>query len=319
MNQVYARTGHEHGHTTVRISVVVPFFGVERYIDTCIQALLSQRYPPSLYEVIMVDNNSTDGSAGIVRQYPALKLLSETKQGAYAARNRGIAAARGSIIAFTDPDCAPAEDWLLEIEAAMQDPAVAIVVGTHEAARRSLLLRMIEDYEREKNQYIFNSHIEAVYYGYTNNMAVRKALFDDVGRFVELPRGSDVILVRRCVDRYSCDSVRYSRRIGVRHLEIDSVRRYFRKYFTYGRSIRTYGIIAKARPMTGRERWRVYRHTVKRHTYSYAKSTVLLGVLLMGLIYWTAGRFSARFSSKRRMMLNRFGAAFLIGLGCGWK
>ncbi len=52
---------------------------------------------------------------------------------------------------------------------------------------------MLEDYEREKNNYIFNSRIESVYYGYTNNMAIRRALFDELGRFVELPRGSDVM------------------------------------------------------------------------------------------------------------------------------
>jgi hypothetical protein len=120
-----------------------------------------------------------------------------------------------------------------------------------------------------------------------------------LGLFVELPRGSDVILVRRCVDRYSCDSVCYARAVGVRHLEIDSARCYFRKFFTYGKSIRTYGIIANARPITGRERWLVYRNTVKRHAYSSPKSTALLAVLALGFLYWIAGGVSAALFSRR--------------------
>jgi glycosyltransferase involved in cell wall biosynthesis len=162
------------------ITVVIPFYNVDRYIEKCIQALLAQTYPAELFDVIMVDNNSTDHSAAIVRQYPGIRLVSERKQGAYAARNRGIAEAMGDIIAFTDPDCVPDGDWLKEIDSAMGGAGVRVVVGNHAPASDSFLLRLLEEYEDEKNKYIFGSGIREVYYGYTNNMAVKRTLFADV-------------------------------------------------------------------------------------------------------------------------------------------
>lgn len=284
--------------TTIRISVVVPFYNSQRYIEDCIQALLAQTYSSRLYEVIMVDNNSTDGSAAVVRKYPRIKLLSEQKQGAYAARNRGVAASQGKIIAFTDPDCVPSSDWLKQIDAAMRHSAARIVVGTHDSAIDSPMLRVLEDYEHEKNNYIFSSPIKTVYYGYTNNMAVQKTLFSELGPFVEIPRGSDVVFVRRCVDRHSCDSVWYSRTVRVRHLEIDSARSYFQKLFIYGRSMRRYGDIANARPINSWERFIVFRNTVKTQEYSWTRSALLLGLLFIGLLYWISGGISAALFSK---------------------
>jgi hypothetical protein len=92
----------------IDVSVVVPFYNAERSVEDCIAALRAQTLAPPRYEIIMVDNNSTDGSADLVRKYPDVRLLSEEKQGSYAARNRGVAAARGAIVAFTDADCRPA-------------------------------------------------------------------------------------------------------------------------------------------------------------------------------------------------------------------
>lgn len=57
----------------------------------------------------------------------------------------------------------------------------------------------------KKNKYIFNSERKELYYGYTRNMAVRKKLFNEIGPFVEMARGSDVIFVSRYVERYSCE------------------------------------------------------------------------------------------------------------------
>jgi glycosyltransferase involved in cell wall biosynthesis len=250
----------------------------------------------------MVDNNSTDGSAAIIRKHPPIKLLSEQKQGAYAARNRGVAAASGKIIAFTDADCVPASNWLDEIASAMKDPGARIIIGRHEPAGRSLFLRMLEDYENEKNNYIFNSAIKDIYYGYTNNMAVRKALLDEIGPFNEMARGSDVIFVRRCVDGYSCDVVRYCPNIRVRHLEIDSPEKYFRKKFVYGGSIQRYGGVANARPITNRERFLVFRKTVQSQKYSWTRSTLLFGLLFIGFLYWVFGSISGALNSRRQVI-----------------
>lgn len=283
----------------IHISVIVPFYNSQRYLTRCIENLLSQKYPSEQCEIVMVDNNSTDMSAEIVKRYSRLKLVSEEKQGAYAARNRGIGEAQGGIIAFTDADSAPAHDWLKEIESAMTDSRVGIVVGGYQSARNSFSLSMLEDYENEKNNYIFNSEIKELYYGYTRNMAVRKSLFAEMGPFAERARGSDVIFIRRCVDRDSCAVVRYAPQVRVRHLEVENPRRYFQKVFIYGNSSRQYRQIVPARPLTAWERFLVFRRTVRSQRYSRIKSLFLFVLLAIGFIYWAMGSLVATWNVEQ--------------------
>lgn len=273
----------------IHISVVVPFYNSERYISECIESLLSQKYPMENYEIIMVDNNSTDASADIVRRYSQVKLVSEKRQGAYAARNRGLKEAKGEVIAFTDPDCVPSSDWLKEIELAMADSDVGVVIGSHQLARDSFLLSILADYENEKKNYVFNNKIKEAYYGHTNNMAVRKKLFDEMGLFIERSRGADTIFVCQCIELYSSDVIRYSPTVQVRHMEIDNVGTYFRKVSVYGSSSQKYRDIVCSRPLTNWERFIVFRRTVQSRRYSWIKSSFLLGLLAAGLVYWLLG------------------------------
>jgi glycosyltransferase involved in cell wall biosynthesis len=281
------------------VSIVVPFYNSEKYIGRCIEALFNQDYLEERYEIIFINNNSTDSSAAIVRQYPRIKLVDEQKRSSYAARNRGLIEANGEIIAFTDSDCMPAADWLKEIESTMDDPVVGIAIGNYQLARDSLLLSMIEDYENEKNNYIFTSGIKELYYGYTRNMAVRKKLFGNSGLFLERARGSDVIFIRSCVDKYSCEVVRYSPKMQVRHLEIDSLNKYFRKTFIYGRSIKKYGQVVKARALSNRERIEICRRTVQNRKYTWLKTFSLLCLLTVAFYYWILGSVSDAMNFRR--------------------
>jgi glycosyltransferase involved in cell wall biosynthesis len=282
------------------MSVIVPFYNSERYIAQCIQALLSQDYPLDRYEIIMVNNNSTDRSADIVSQHPRIKLLSERRQGSYAARNRGLADATGEVIAFTDADCRPASDWLRELENALRAPGVEIVVGSHQFNRSSRLLTMLEEYENEKKDYVFSSGIGALYYGHTNNMAVTRRLLDQEGHFVRVGRGADTMFVRRCVEKYSLSIVRYAPRASVEHLEIDSVGKYFEKMFIYGGSSRRVDRARYAQPLNSSERAAIYLRVVRRHGYSWRRSISFLMLLLVGLGYWTAGSVNAAWRLRRR-------------------
>ena len=67
----------------VDIAVIVPFYNSEAYIEHCIVALSKLNYPSSCYEIIMVNNNSTDRSAELVGKYRQLPLLAESKQGSH--------------------------------------------------------------------------------------------------------------------------------------------------------------------------------------------------------------------------------------------
>src|SRR3546814_5813595 len=64
------------------------------------------------YQIIVVDNGSSDATRKIARSYAGVELLEEPQPGSYVARNRGIERVRAPITAFTDADCEPAPDWL---------------------------------------------------------------------------------------------------------------------------------------------------------------------------------------------------------------
>jgi hypothetical protein len=184
----------------------------------------------------------------------------------------------------------------------MVNPQVGIAIGSHQFARDSFSLSLLEHYENEKNNYIFNSKIKELYYGYARNMIVRKSLFDEIGLFVERIRGSDVIFVHRCIDRYSCARVRYFPQVQVRHLEIENPSQYFHKAFIYGSSSQRYRQIVHARPLTMWERLHIFHRTVRGRRYSAIKSVTLLGLLAIGLVYWALGNISAAWNGRRKTL-----------------
>ncbi len=95
------------------VSIIVPVYNGALYIENCIGSLLGLNYPKEKYEVIIVDNNSTDNTADIIKKFAVIYALEDHTQTSYAARNKGIQTARGSIMAFTDADCIADEYWIL--------------------------------------------------------------------------------------------------------------------------------------------------------------------------------------------------------------
>jgi glycosyltransferase involved in cell wall biosynthesis len=274
-------------------SIVVPFYNEEENIEKCIKALLSQNYAQDKYEILMVDNNSSDRSAEIVQHYPTIKLLSEERQGDFAARNQGIKRAKGEIIAFTDSDTAPFSDWLQNIAVAMLNPNVCILVGKLQYPEDSWALSMIATYEAERASYTFSTNIQEIYYGYTCNMAIRKKLFERLGLFPAIYRNSDIVFLQRAIDAYSCDVTRYSSEVRVRRLEISSLWKYYKKQHLYGKDFQRYRKFSAARPLNGTERLRVFKSAIKRSKYSLAKSALLFSLLFGGGICYELGRSRA--------------------------
>jgi glycosyltransferase involved in cell wall biosynthesis len=94
------------------VSVIVPTFNLPVSTDQCLQALQNQSYPKEKYEVIVVDNASTDETPGIIEKY-AVKMLVQTElKSPYPSRNMGIKEAKGEIIALIDAKCIPDHDWI---------------------------------------------------------------------------------------------------------------------------------------------------------------------------------------------------------------
>lgn len=110
-----------------RVSLVIPAYNEEHYLKECLEAIKRQTVRP--YEVIVVDNNSTDKTAEIARSFPFVKLLSEKRQGVVFARDRGFNAAKGEIIGRIDVDTILPADWVQNVQKIFAYSQVSAVSG----------------------------------------------------------------------------------------------------------------------------------------------------------------------------------------------
>ncbi len=100
--------------TYPKVTIIVPAYNEEKTIEICIQSLLNLTYPKNKYEILIIDNNSTDSTANIIKKYN-VRYFKEKKLGVASARNLGIKKAKGEIVAFIDADCAADKDWLFHL------------------------------------------------------------------------------------------------------------------------------------------------------------------------------------------------------------
>ena len=110
------------------VSVIVPVLNGEETIRDCLVSVLRADYPPERREILVVDNGSTDRTAEIIKSLP-VNYLREERRGAAAARNRGIDASTGEILAFTDADCVVTTGWLRELVEGLGDQGAAGIEG----------------------------------------------------------------------------------------------------------------------------------------------------------------------------------------------
>lgn len=273
------------------ISIVVPFHNNRNEIQLCCESLINQAYPSDRYEIIFVDNNSRDSSPAIVSTFPSILLLQQPVQGSYAARNLGIRAAKGQLIAFTDADCVAASDWLQQINAAMHPPAVRLILGAYSGSRAKFPASALSAYENAKNRYIFQGQDQSLYYGYTNNMAVRPSVFDQFGFFSEVARGGDVMLVRKVLDHDpdSKVSIQYVGTMFVDHLEFNRVFSYYGKVFVHSRSVGWLRGQSLMRPLTSTQRHRAFRDMLVVEQYSLLQAILIYLVMALGMLLWIVG------------------------------
>ena len=184
-----------------KVSVIIPVFNDQKSLELCLEALTYQTYDPSQYEVIVVDNGSSELTQieSIVSSHPQVQLVQELTPGSYAARNKGILVAKGEILAFTDADCIPSSTWLERgVHALMESPQCGLVGG-----QIKMLLsnpeapNMLELYESVRalpqEEFIQKDHFAA-----TANLFTTRKIIEQVGNFdSELKSSGDVEWGRR--------------------------------------------------------------------------------------------------------------------------
>lgn len=109
-----------------RVSVVVCAYNAQDTLEECLSSLANLNYPD--YEVLVVDDGSSDATAGIAGKFP-VRVISGGRLGLSGARNLGLEHATGEVVAYTDADARADEDWLRYLVVALQRPGTAGVGG----------------------------------------------------------------------------------------------------------------------------------------------------------------------------------------------
>jgi len=211
------------------ISAIVPVFNGERTVGRCVGSLQRQSLPASDYEVIVVDDGSTDGTAVRLQQVVGIRVVHQVNAGPAAARNRGIREAKGDILVFTDADCQADFHFLEKLVAPLvADPAGVVAAQARYKSRQESWVARLAQIEIEERYEKIGSPAQLTGIG-TYGSAYWKQAVEAVGGFNERYRsasGEDFALSyaltrggRRAV--FVADALVY-------HEHPDTLRRYYR-------------------------------------------------------------------------------------------
>lgn len=172
-------------HDGVHVSVVVPVYRQWDKVSLTVAALVGQHFDPARFEVIVVDN----GPRPVDAPPTGVRYRHEPRGFSYAARNAGAAMANGQVLAFTDADCVPSQDWIEQGLNAMHATGADIVGGgvVMSPAPRTWIGRYDAAYGIRPDVLFRNAGVFP-----TANMFVRREVFDSLGGFDDrLQSGGD--------------------------------------------------------------------------------------------------------------------------------
>lgn len=179
------------------ISIIVPVYNTEKYIERCLDSIMKQDYPN--FEVILVNDGSTDESGIIIQKYKEkyknISYIKQENKGVGAARNAGIKVAKGDYISFVDSDDLIMEDYCSHLLSIIGDADIAV-------AGREKYIDNVYDKSKTPSQVITVSGMEALKFQMLGKYNTRPAW----GKLYKRNIVEDVSFVEDCI----FEEVRYS-------------------------------------------------------------------------------------------------------------
>ena len=284
------------------VSVVVPVYNGETDLPDLIECLRSQTYPRHRVEYLIVDNNSRDYSSTILQtvatspnppsvppllrggskkgsnnQITIRNLTENQIQSSYAARNKGIRASTGEIIAFTDADCRPESQWLENLVKPFADLEIGITCGEILALPGKTLLEKHAARENTLSQKHTLAHPFCPY-GQTANLAVRRQILARVGLFRPyLTSGGDADLCWRIL-RETSYKIYFAENAIARHRHRSTLKQLQSQWHRYGESNKylheLHGVDLMREFTTGEYLYRLARWLLKELPIAAAKGAI---------------------------------------------
>ena len=215
--------------TSPFVSVIIPVYNDTARLNSCLKCLSTQTYPRKRFEVVVVDNGSDEPIEPRLPPRDNVICVHEPTAGSYTARNRGLEAAKGEVLAFTDSDCRPDPTWIEKGVAALEQlETPGLVAGRIElffqAPAHPTWVELYEQvfaFPQEEN-------VSLRHYGATANMFTKRSVFDEIGGFDDrLKSGGDREWGNRVHEAGL--PLRYAKEVMVRHPARRNAREYFAK------------------------------------------------------------------------------------------
>jgi len=192
----------------VIFSVIVPAYNRIDSLKLCIKSLLAQSTSKNEYEIIVVDDGSTDGTYEKLSETYGVKVFRlEQRSGPAFARNYGAGKAEGLYLAFTDSDCVVPSDWLAKIGEGYEKNDVAgvggAIVNTTNSTFSNLENFIYSKYKKANEPYL-STQVDELPFA-LGNISYKKSVFEEVGGFnIKIPfvsAGEDAELKRRILKK----------------------------------------------------------------------------------------------------------------------
>jgi GT2 family glycosyltransferase len=224
------------------VSVIIPTYNRKEELTGLLSSLEKQTLPAADFEIIVVDDGSTDDTLFYLKTLVAggkenLLFCYQKNQGPGAARNRGMAMARSAIFAFTDTDCRPLPEWLEELIKPFADKQVGAVGGAEKygtaerALARAIHFCMTSPLTTGGIRGTSGAKL-ARYYPRTFNMAISREAFERTGGFSHLYHGEDIELSFRI--KNAGLSLLYNEKARVCHHRRSTIKQFFLQLLRMG-------------------------------------------------------------------------------------